>query len=440
MPASPIDSQLYGALFGDSELAKLFTDSAEIRAMLLVEGALAEAQAKVGLIPEEAGQYLKRACEEIIIDPAALAGATAQNAVPVPALITAARKEMAAPDHAAWLHFGATSQDIMDTALVLRLRQVVRILNTRLVAVVKALGQMAESYTDMPMLARTYGQPAVASTFGAMIATWGNPLLRHHQRLEELTPRLLAISLSGAAGTLSSMGSKGHEVRKTLADALHLADPEASWHPVRDRIAEFSGWLTMLSTACGKMGEDMIALSSRGELSFSSAGNSSTMPQKQNPVGPSTLSALARHALGLNNTLQAASLHRDARDGAAWLTEWLSLPQLVLVAGRTLSLVQEIIATSTPNAPAMRKTLDEPPQLWVAEALTFALVEKMPRPQAERDVKDLVSKALETGTPLPTLAQEYDANTDWSARLEIEALLGEAPLHARRFYKLAHAL
>ena len=433
MPASPIDSGLYGALFGDPELARLFSDSAEVRAMLLVEGALAEAQGKLGLIPETAAAFLKRACAEVQVDPTALAETTATNAVPVPGLVAATRKALEAPDHAAWLHFGATSQDIMDTALTLRLRQVTRIMGDRLAGALKALGKMAEAHADLPMMARTYGQAAVPSTFGAAVASWGSPLLRHLDRLYEVPPRLLVVSLSGAAGTLSAMGDKGPEVRKLLAQSLDLSDPEESWHSSRDRIAEFAGWMTALAASLGKMGEDLILMTMRGEVSLKGAGGSSTMPQKQNPVGPSVLSALARHATGLNVTLQSAALHREARDGAAWMSEWLTLPQLILTTGRALTLAQDVAGALTPDADGLRAPLDAPPQAWAAEALTFALAETMPRPEAQDASKALVAEALKTNAPLPALAAQKFPGTDWAAKLAPEALLGEAPALARRF-------
>ncbi len=433
MPASPLDSALYGGLFGDGEIARLFTDSAEVRAMLLVEGALAEAQGKIGLIPETAAAFLKRACEEIVIDPAALAAATAKNAVPVPGLVAEARKAMAAPDHAAWLHFGATSQDIMDSALTLRLKQVVRILGDRLRVLTGALGALAEAHADLPMMARTYGQPAVPSTFGACVAGWGGPLIRHRARLTELSPRLLVASLSGAAGTLAAMGERGPEVRALMAEGLGLSDPGESWHSQRDRVAELAGWLTAVTVALGKMGEDLILMVMRGEVRLAGAGGSSTMPQKQNPVGPSVLSALARHAVGLNVTLQGAGVHREARDAAAWVSEWLTLPQLILTASRALTMAQEVASAIAPDPAGLRAPLDEGGRLWAAEALTFALSEAMPRPEAEAAVKALVAEAAKSGTPLPALATARHPGTNWDARLSPEALLGEAPALARRF-------
>jgi len=183
MPASPADSALYRGLFSDDETAALFTDSAEIRAMLLVEGTLARVQGQLGLIPETAAAFIDSSAREVQIDPAAMAAETAVNGVPVPALVTAFRKAMEAPDHARYLHWGATSQDIMETGQALRLRRVMALWDARLEALSRALGQLAAAHADLPMAARTYGQVATPTSFGAVVASWGHPILRHRARL-----------------------------------------------------------------------------------------------------------------------------------------------------------------------------------------------------------------------------------------------------------------
>ena len=173
MPASPADSPLYARLFGDDEAARLFSDSAEVRAMLLVEGALAKVQGALGLIPAESAAFLHRASFEVQIDPSALAAETATNGVPVPALVAAFRTGCNAPDHAAFAHWGATSQDIMDSALALRLKRLLELWETRLDALCAALGTLAETHATLPMAARTYGQLATPTSFGSVVAGWG---------------------------------------------------------------------------------------------------------------------------------------------------------------------------------------------------------------------------------------------------------------------------
>lgn len=431
MPASLAASALYGPLFNDPETAALFTDSAELRAMMLVEGTLAKVQGAFGLIPADAAAYLHRASFELQIDPAGLAAETAINGVPVPALIAAFGKAAQAPEMTQWLHWGATSQDIMDTALALRLKRLLSVWDNRLVILAQALGRLAESHADLPMAARTYGQSATPTSFGAVVASWGHPILRHHDRLQAISSDLTQVSLSGAAGTLSAIGNQGPKVRADLANALGLTDPGHSWHSERDSVATFAAWMAGLTASLGKMGEDLILLTQSGinEVSLSGAGGSSTMPQKQNPVGPSVLVALARQAIGLSATIQGAVLHRQQRDGAAWFTEWLTLPQLCISTGRAIALAADLIPRLTPNPAAMQSGLAADGGLIRAEALTFALATCMSRHDATAAVKILAARVRAGDGDLITLAR-----TAWPD-LTLPDGLGTGPDEARAFAK-----
>ena len=436
MPASLASSAIYGALFNDPETAQLFSDSAEVRALMLVEGSLAQVQGALGVIPSDAGAFLHRASLELQIDPAGFAAETATNGVPIPALVAGFRKAAQAPEHCHWLHWGATSQDIMDTGLALRLKRLLSIWQARLVTLARALGQLAADHADLPMAARTYGQAATPSSFGAVVASWGHPVLRHHKRLLALGPDLALVSLSGAAGTLSAMGDQGPQVRAGLAAALGLNDPGHSWHSERDSIAAFAAWMANLTASLGKMGEDLILLtqSGIGEVTIAGAGGSSTMPQKQNPVGPSVLVALARHTAGLAATMQGAALHRQQRDGAAWFTEWLTLPQLCISTGRAMTLAIDLAGQLTPNPAAMAAGLAADGGLIMAEALTFALSAHMPRPEAAAAVKDLASQVRADQGDLSGLARAR-----WPDLL-VAPGLGTAPDEARAFAAIASAL
>jgi 3-carboxy-cis,cis-muconate cycloisomerase len=433
MPASPADSQIYRRLFGDDDTAALFTDTAELRAMVLVEGALAKVQADHGLIPAEAGAFLHRAGFEVQIDPAALGPETARNGVPVPALVGALRSAMQAPEMTQWLHWGATSQDIMDSALALRLKRLLDLWQARLDALLLALADLASRHAEQPMLARTYGQAATPTAFGAVVAGWGAPLLRHRERLAHLRPDLLRVSLSGAAGTLSAMGPEGPAIRAGLARALGLHDPGESWHSQRDGIGAFAAWMAGLTASLGKMGEDVILLaqSDVAEVRLAGAGGSSTMPQKQNPVGASALVALARQVGALAAVLGQAGLHRQQRDGAAWFTEWLALPQAAILTGAALRRAEETVANLAPDATRMAAGLAGGLGLHQAEALSFALAAHMPRPEAQAKVKALCTRALAEGLDLLALARQ-----DWPdlgfGGTGPEAL-GTAPAEARAF-------
>ena len=428
MAGSLQDSAIYRGLFGDAEVAALFSDSAEVRAMLLVEGALARVQGEAGLIPSEAAAFIDRAVREVLVDPAALSASVAVNGVPVPGLLAAFRKAAEAPEMTRWLHWGATSQDIMDSALALRLRRVLGIFDARLTEGARALGALARAHADLPMVARTYGQAAVPSSFGAQVASWGRPLLRHRLRLDQVRGAVCQVSLSGAAGTLSAM-ERGAEMRAALARALDLADPGASWHSERDGMGVLAGWCAGVLASLGKMGEDLLLLTQSGEVRIAGAGGSSTMPQKQNPVGPSALVALARHGAGLASVLTSAGAHRQARDGAAWFAEWLTLPQLAQVTGRALGMAVDLAGKIAPDAGVMAAGLEADGGALHAEALTFALAKRMPRPEAEASVKALLAKG--------NLLEGFAAS--WPDVALPKVAMGEAPSEARAFAGLAGA-
>lgn len=435
MSASPFDSAMFRDLLGDREVQALFTDTAELRAMLLVWGALAKAQAAGGLIPADAADAIQRAAMEIQIDPAALRAETWQNAVPVPALAARFRAEMQAPEAAQFVHFGATSQDIIDTALALRLRQVLGLVEGRLRGLIGRLGALAEAEAGTPMLARTYGQAAVPTSFGAVVAGWGWPLVELLGEMDALRDQVLRVSLSGAAGTLSAMGPKGPDVRADLARGLGLADPGRSWHSDRSGLAALSAWATRVCGILSKFGADLCVLSRTeiGEVQLALGGASSTMPQKSNPVGPSVLGAIAAQVSGLNTVMQTALTHREQRDGAAWISEWMSLPQICIGLGRATALAAEIAQGIAAQPERMAGAIAATNGRIFAEALTFRLAREMPRPEAQAIVKALCTE----DAPLQEAATARFPDLDLADIFDPAASLGTAPDEARAFAEKA---
>lgn len=441
MAGSVFDSALYGRLFPAGEVGRLFTDSAEIRAMLLVEGALAKAQGARGIIPADSAQAIQRAAIEVLIDPAAMAGATATNGVSVPALVAEFRKAMAAPEHAQYAHWGATSQDISDSGLMLRLRQALALIETDLRASLDALATLAEAHAHLPMPARTYGQHATPTSFGAVVAGWGNPLLGLLRELDGLRRDCLLVSLSGAAGTAGALGSEAPALRADIATALNLADPGRSWHADRTPILRFADWCVRLTLALGKLGEDAteLVMTGIGEIALGGAGASSTMPQKQNPVAPSVLVALARQSAGLMATLHGAAMPRHQRDGASWFAEWLCLPQIVLGTAAAVTTGKTLAQGISPVPQAMARALDEGLDMIHAEAMSFALAEHLPRPEAQAAVKALCREALDTQTPLSALVARDYPQID-AAVFDPSRQLGQAPREATAFAAAVRAL
>ncbi len=434
MSGSVFDSPLHAKLFPTGDMGRLFTDTAEVRAMMLVEGSLAKVQGALGIIPELSAAAIHRASLELQIDPAGLGAATGINGVTVPGLVAEFRKLMQAPEHAQYLHFGATSQDISDTALMLRVRQLLGLQDTALRALLGDLARLAHDHAETAMVARTYGQSATLSSFGAMVAVWGNMLADLVDALPALRDGVLWVSLSGAAGTGSVLGPDPDRVRADLAAAVGLRDPKRSWHADRGPILRLAAWQTQVTAALGKMAQDILIMTQSGlkTVSLDAKGGSSTMPQKENPVQPSAIVALANMAAGLNATLTQAAQHREARDGAAWFTEWMSLPQLCLTAGSALILSGTMIAGLAPNAAALSAQIQNTDDMILAEAITFALAHKMPRPDAADRVKAMVKEAFAQDTRLLEVVKSQHPDLDL-AQFEPAKQLGSAPHFARDF-------
>ncbi|MEX0603556.1 MAG: 3-carboxy-cis,cis-muconate cycloisomerase [Marinobacter sp.] len=380
------NSGLYNGLLSDQECGQFLSDQTQIKAMLKVEGQLALAQAEAGLIPHQAASAINQAALSIEPDLASLSAGTASAGVPVPALVKAL-KDALAPEIARWVHFGATSQDIVDTALVLNCRSLVEVFESRLLSVVGMLGELAERQRSTLIAGRTRTQQAVPMSFGLKIVTWIDPLLRQHERLAELKPRLLKIQLGGAVGSLIAMGSNANAVALGLADRLDLRYAP-SWHTQRDSLMEFSGWLAMTTGSLGKMGEDWLrmAQTEMGELRFSNGGGSSTMPQKCNPVNAEIMVAMARQNAGLAGQMQQCMLHEHERSGVAWTQEWLVLPQMLMGTAVSLRHCLEGLHHLEISPDRIDANLNSGNGLIYAEAATFILAGSMSRDEASEHV------------------------------------------------------
>ena len=434
MAGSVFDSPLHAKLFPAGDMGRLFTDTAEVRAMMLVEGSLAKVQGTLGIIPEISAAAIHRASLELQIDPSGLGTAIGQNGVSIPGLVAEFRKLMQAPEHAQYLHFGATSQDITDTALMLRVRQLLALQENGLKTLLRDLATLARDHATTPMVARTYGQSATLTSFGATVAVWGHMLADLMEALPALRGDVLWVSLSGAAGTGSVLGPNPDEVRQHLAAAVGLRDPKRSWHADRGPILRLAAWQTQLAAALGKIAQDVWIMTQSGmkTVTLGAKGGSSTMPQKENPVQPSAIIALANMASGLNAILTQAAQHREARDGAAWFTEWMALPQLCLTAGSALTISGTMIESLVPNTDAMAVQIAETHDIIMAEAVTFALAKTMPRPDAAALLKEAVQQAISQGTGLLKIVQSRFPDLDMT-QFEPQHQLGAAPNLARGF-------
>ncbi|CAN1569876.1 PurB Adenylosuccinate lyase [Rhabdaerophilaceae bacterium] len=427
MSISPLDNRLHVGLLGDAELTALLSEDAEIGAMLRVERALALVQMRLGIVPPEAGEALVKALETATIQPGDLAKGMARDGVVAPALLAKLRQHLA-DDASQWLHWGMTSQDLADLALVLRLRDILERIDARLIGLIRQLMALASAHRTTPCLARTRMQAAAPTLFGLKAAQWMAPMLRHRQRLAELKPRLLAVQLGGAAGNLSAFGDLALPLMDALADEFSLSRAEP-WHKARDRIEELGGFLAMIAASLGTIGADLalLAQSEVAEVAFAGAGGSSTLPQKQNPVLAEILVSLGRFAGVQVSGLHQAGLHTNERDGAAWTLEWLSLPPLLVATGAALLRAGEALSALRVDAPRMQANLDAMRGLVMAEAASFALSAHMPRAEATTLVKKAVAATLASSLHLVDHCAELtDAPVDWRAVRHGTAVLAPA--------------
>lgn len=416
MPVSPFDSAIYGTFLSDEAIAEQFGDDAQIASMLAFEAALARAQARCGVIPDEAARAITEALETCAIAPEDLAAGTAAAGLPVPAFVAALR-EAVGGDAAHFVHWGATSQDVLDTGLILRLRETLGLLDARLAALVDTLADHAERHRATVMAARTRTQQANPTSFGLKIAGWLGPLGRHRRQLAELRPRLLMVQLGGASGNLAAMGDRGLDVMEALADELDLGVPPSSLHTQRDPFVELGNWLAAVTTSLGKIGQDIVLLAQTeiGEARGGAAGGSSTLPQKANPIAAETLLTLARLNAGLVGTMHQAAIQEHERGGAGWTLEWMVLPQMVVASGAALWQALAIAETLTADPEAMRRNLDRSNGLILAEAASFALSAHMKRAEAQALVKAACEKVEPDGRGLiAVLKDETDAPVDWN--------------------------
>lgn len=432
---SLFDSKIYRDLLNDVEISELFCDEAEITALIRVEAALAKVQGELGVIPEKSAQAIQSSLLDQVVEPTSLSSATGRDGVPIPALVQVLRSGMGAPEHAQHLHWGVTSQDIMDSGLMLRLAEVCRIVEYRLKSLLQVLADQAEQYAELPIAARTRAQIATPTSFGAVIASWGSPLLNHLEAMVQLKPRLLRVSLAGASGNASVLGDRAAEVRAALALELDLGDNLLCWHNDRSSLAEFASLLTRISGSLGKMAGDCISSiqTEVGELSLKQGGASSTMPQKNNPVAAETMLSLFHFNAALDRLMTQALLHRQQRDGAAWSMEWLALPQICVATAKTLTLGLELIQGLHPNAAAMATRLSAGTGLIYAEVISYKLAEKMPRPEAQKQVKQLCANAKKRNCSLSELVANSYPDIDWESVTNPAAQLGDGPAQARAF-------
>jgi 3-carboxy-cis,cis-muconate cycloisomerase len=376
-------------------------DVACLQNMLDFEAALARAEAATGVIPASAADAIGKACKAEAFDLARLAEAATRSgnlAIPLVKALTAAVAGADA-EAARYVHWGATSQDVIDSAAMLTLRAATEALLSDIDRAIAGFAKLARKHRDTPMVARTWLQHALPMPFGLKLAEYAAALHRSRKRLLRLRNEGLALQFGGAAGTLAALGDNGLMVAEQLAQELQLPLPEAPWHSHRDRIAEAASVLAIVAGTCGKIARDVQLMMQTDvaeafEPSGEGRGGSSTMPHKRNPVAAATALAAATMAPHLAATIFAAQVQDHERSAGPWHAEWPTLPMLQLVTSGALAAIVDIAEGLEVDAVRMRANLDATGGLIMAEAVTFALAEKIGKSEAHHLMEAASKKAV----------------------------------------------
>ena len=403
MGSTVFDSVLFRDMFGTAEMRAVFADDALIARYIEAEVALARAQARMGIVPKTAADVIETAAHAIKIDVDKLRHETEIVGYPILPLVH--QLSEAAGEAGGYVHWGATTQDIMDTANVLQIRAALQIVARDLRELRDILATMARKYRNTPMAGRTHLQQALPVTFGYKAAVWLSSIDRHIERVDQALPRILLGEFSGAAGTLASVGDGGLEMQRLFCEELGLHQPSITWHVARDGIAESVTLLGLITGTLGKIATDVMLMSASefGEVSepfVPGRGASSTMPQKRNPISSELMLAAAKAVRQHVATMLDGMIHDFERATGPWHLEWVSLPESFLLTASSLANAKFMLAGLVVHEQRMLKNLDLTQGLIVAEAVMMAAAPKLGRQKAHDIVYDACRKAIEDGGQL----------------------------------------
>ena len=428
-----MSNQLFDAYFTAEAMGEVFCDHGRVQAMLDVEAALARAQAGIGVIPHAAVAPIAAACRAELYDFQALGqaiGSAGNSAIP---LVKALGKQIAstAPEAERYVHLGATSQDVMDSGLVLQLRAALELIETDLTRLADVLAEQAQRYAATPLAGRTWLQQATPVTLGMKIAGWLGAVTRNRQRLNELKPRLLCLQFGGASGTLAALGDQAMPVAQALADELSLNLADQPWHTQRDRLVEFGSVLGLIAGGLGKIGRDISLLmqTEAAEVFKPSApgkGGSSTMPHKRNPVGSAVLISAATRVPGLLSILFSAMPQEHERSLGLWHAEWETLPEICCVVSGALVQALNIAQGLEVDSERMARNLDLSHGLVLAEAVSIVLAQRVGRETAHHLLELCCKRAVAEHRHLRAVLGDEPQVTAQLSADELDRLLDPA--------------
>lgn len=397
-------SQLYASLFYQNDVNIIFSDEALVKYMLRAEVALAQAQAEVGVIPLIAAETIQRVAEQEIhsiinFDHLAQSSGLAGNiAIPFVKQFTAAVKKIN-EDASRYVHWGATSQDIIDTAFMLQAQDALQLIEKQLIQAIQATKKLTIQYRDQVMIGRTWLQQGLPLTFGHKTARWLSSLDRDLKRVQQLQQHVLTAQLGGAVGTLASLTEYGSAVVSTYAQKLGLNTPVCTWHGERDRVAEIAHVLATITGNLGKMARDwslmmQTEIAEVFEPSGAGRGGSSTMPHKRNPVAAASILAAANRVPALMSSIYQSLVQEHERSLGAWHAEWLALPELFQLTAGSLSRAIDVFTGLEVDSENMFRNLECTQGLIMAEALMMSLAPQMGRLNAHHLVEAACKQAV----------------------------------------------
>ena len=403
MPSHASESLLYGASFSTSEFLDIFNDHARVQAWFDVEVALAKAQGQLGVIPEEAAQEISQKAVVENVDVSEIGQGISATAHPIVPAIRAL-EDICDNGAGEYIHYGATTQDIMDTGLVLQIKKSWPIILRDLTGIQDALIKLAKEHRSTPMVGRTHGQQALPLTFGYKCAVWVDEIGRQISRFKEAEARVLSGNITGAVGTMAAFGPKGREIQKIALDHLNLTVPNICWHSSRDRICELANLMTQISGSLGKIAREIYALQQVefGELAephHHGKVGSSTMPHKRNP-------AVVELAIGLSRLIRAqqvaitdAAFQEHERYSALLRIELAAVPEMMIYSGALLSKMRTVLEKLEVYPKRMRSNLDMLGGLLLSEKVMLALGEKIGKQTAHEVVYEIAMDSFEKEIP-----------------------------------------
>ncbi|WP_407121240.1 adenylosuccinate lyase family protein [Bradyrhizobium sp. STM 3561] len=398
-----LSSHIFRNMFGDDEMRDIFSDKSLVQRYLEVEVALARAEANAGIVPPQAAVAIESASRQLSVDLERLQRETENVGYPILGIVHQLAE--AAGDAGGFVHWGATTQDIMDTATVLQIRRALELLNQKLMVIRASMVRLAARHRDTPMAGRTHLQQALPITFGYKVAVWLSMIDRHLTRLTDLRRRVLVGSFSGAAGTLASLGDKGLEVQAALCEELGLAQPTITWHVARDGVAETIAVLGLITASLAKVATDVMLMMSTefGEVSepfVQGRGASSTMPQKRNPISCELILATSKAVRQHVGLILDAMVQDFERATGPWHLEWIAVPESFILTAAACSHMIFMLGGLSVDAKRMRENLSLTSGLIVAEAVMMAAAPKLGRQRAHDIVYVACREARERASRL----------------------------------------